>query len=174
MTQNDKNLCPLGSISQEPYIMTVTYVPHDKMISPSGLFFSVFQNFDFPKFCLSHSISQDIYAWLWFLVHMCKMMMISLSFFFKFWFFGFLGLKGKRAKKWPKIINFSQSWSIFQELQIRSQGFIQAILMSSTMLHGKWHKKLNYNYISITSYNWILKLNPHIMSYHIYIVFVFA
>ena len=39
---------------------------------------------------LSHSVSQELYLiWLWFLVHMCKMM-ISPAFFFFFFFFSFL------------------------------------------------------------------------------------
>ena len=34
------------------------------------------------KFCLSHSISQEPYIiWLWFLVHMCKMMISPVNFF---------------------------------------------------------------------------------------------
>ena len=45
------------------------------------------------KFCLSHSMSQELYImWLWFLVHMCKMMISAANFFHfsKFWFLGFL------------------------------------------------------------------------------------
>ena len=63
------------------------------------------------KLCLLHSMSQEVYIiWLWFLVHMCKMMTSPDGFFIfsKYWFFGLLrgweggGLKGK---KWPKLKN---------------------------------------------------------------------
>ena len=59
------------------------------------------------KFCLSHSLSQEPYIiWLWFLVHMCKMMISAANFFIlqNFYFWSFLG--GKRAKndlKWASI-----------------------------------------------------------------------
>ena len=46
------------------------------------------------KFCQSHSVFQDPYIiWLWFLLHMSKIMMSSaiFSIFSKFWFFEFLG-----------------------------------------------------------------------------------
>ena len=50
------------------------------------------------KFCLSCSMSQEPYIiWLWFLVHICKMMISQAKFLiFQNWFLGFLG--GKRAK----------------------------------------------------------------------------
>ena len=55
---------------------------------------------NYKKSCLSHSISQEPYIiWLWFLVHMCRMMISPANcfiFFFKSWFLGFLG--GQRAK----------------------------------------------------------------------------
>ena len=55
-------------------------------------------------FCLSYSISQEPYIWLWFLVHMCKIMESPaiFSFFKSLIFGGFLG--GKRAKKYPKLL----------------------------------------------------------------------
>ena len=58
------------------------------------------------KFCLSHSKSQESYLiWLWFFVHMCKMMISSAIFFIfsKFWFFGFLegGKKEKNDSQLP-------------------------------------------------------------------------
>ena len=46
------------------------------------------------KFCLSCSISQELYIiWLSFMVHMCKIIISPGAFFIfsKFWFFGFLG-----------------------------------------------------------------------------------
>ena len=50
------------------------------------------------KFCLPHSVSQEPYIiWLWFLVHMCKMMISPANFCifqnFEFWSFG--GIKGQ-------------------------------------------------------------------------------
>ena len=47
---------------------------------------------NYKKFCLSHSVSQEPYIiWLWFLVHMCKMMISPANFFifqnFDFWGF---------------------------------------------------------------------------------------
>ena len=65
-------------------------------------------------FCLSHSISQKLYLiWLWFFVHLCKMI-ISPGVFFIFFFsfhFDFLGsYGGKRAKNspnWKNIVSFA-------------------------------------------------------------------
>ena len=55
------------------------------------------------QFCLSRSISQEpSIIWLWFLVHMCKMM-ISLANFFIFQNFDFGVLGGWKGKKWPKL-----------------------------------------------------------------------
>ena len=56
------------------------------------------------RFCLSHSVSQEPYIiWLWFLVHMCKMIISPANFFtfqnFDFW--GFQG--GKRVKNDLKL-----------------------------------------------------------------------
>ena len=67
------------------------------------------------KVCLSHSLSQEPYIiWLWFLVHMFKMMISPANFsFFKILIFGFF--KGIKGKKWPTITNFSLFFSISQE-----------------------------------------------------------
>ena len=57
------------------------------------------------KNCSSHSVSQEPYIiWLWFLAHICKMMISPTLFivFSRFWFFGFLG--GKRAKNDPQLL----------------------------------------------------------------------
>ena len=80
-------------------------------------FFHFFQNLDIQdqsdkNICLSHSVSQELYViWLWFLVHMCKMI-ISLADFFIFQNFGFLGfLRRWRAKndlKLPISVCFAQ------------------------------------------------------------------
>ena len=54
------------------------------------------------KVCLLHSISEEPYIiWLWFLVHMCKMIIFPVNFFI----LGFF--RGIKGKKWPKITNFS-------------------------------------------------------------------
>ena len=76
------------------------------------MLFLFFQNFDFSgccdakrakngkRFCLSQAVFQEPYLiWLWFLVHMCKMMISPCSFFIfsKFWFFGFTEwIKGQK------------------------------------------------------------------------------
>ena len=104
MVQNDKKLCLLHSISQEPYIIWLSFIVHIyKMIISLGVFF-IFQNFDFlgfwstdnrlgvgkrakngpewQKFCLLHSISQVPYIiWLSFMVQMCKMIILQVFFF---------------------------------------------------------------------------------------------
>ena len=148
--QNDKKLCLSRSISQEPYIIWLSFmVQMCKMIISPGVFFNFkilifwvvrglkvqkwpkmtkisvcrtlyFRNhisYDLhlwytcmykriispdiyfiirgrvggkrakmaqndKKFCLSHSVSQEPYIiWLWFLVHMCKMMISPANFF---------------------------------------------------------------------------------------------
>ena len=57
---------------------------------------------------LSHCISQEAYIiWLWFLVHMCKMMASpgACFIFSKLWFSGLLG--GKKGKNWSKMTKIS-------------------------------------------------------------------
>ena len=121
MAQNDKNLSLSYSISQEPYIIWLSFMVHIcKMIS-SGFFFffHFFKNFIFQYvrwvkcqkmaqngkiFRLSHSISQEAYMiWSWFLLHMCKMMICS--FFSQFRFSRLLGRW--KSKNWPKMIKNS-------------------------------------------------------------------
>ena len=97
MVQNDKKLCLSCSISQEPCIIWLLFmVQMCKIIISPGVFFN-FKILIFwvvrglkgqkmaqndKKFCLSHSISQEPYIiWLWFLVHMCKMMISPANFF---------------------------------------------------------------------------------------------
>ena len=108
MVQNDKKFCPLHPITQEPYIIWLSFIVQIcKMIISSGVFFHVFKILIFwvhrgvkeqkavqndRKFCLSHSVSQEPYIiWFWFLVHMCKMMISPGNFFifqnFDFWSF---------------------------------------------------------------------------------------
>ena len=67
------------------------------------------------KFSLSHAVSQEPYIiWLWFLVHMCKMISQQIFSFFKILVFGIF--RGIKSKKWPKITNFSLFCSISQEM----------------------------------------------------------
>ena len=107
MVQNDKKICPLCLISQGPYIIWLSFmVQMCKMIISPVVFFN-FKILIFwvvrglkgqkmaqndKKFCLSHSVSQEPYIiWLWFLVHMCKMIISPATFFifqnFDFWCF---------------------------------------------------------------------------------------
>ena len=109
MVQNDKKFCLSRSTSQEPYMISLSFMVHMyKMIISLGTF-SIFQIFDFPegqkmaqnnkKFSLSHSVSQELYIiWLWFLVHMCKMI-ICRNFFIFFQNFDFLGFYGSERVK---------------------------------------------------------------------------
>ena len=98
MVQNDKEFCPSCLISQEPYIMWLSFMVHlCKMIISPGVFiiFSIFWFFGLlggksvktvqnKKFCLSRFISQEPYIiWLSFMVHLCKMI-IYLDVFFIF------------------------------------------------------------------------------------------
>ena len=114
IAQDDKKICLLQLISQEPYIIWLSFIVHFFL----GTFF-IFSKFWFfgllrrgggggggrgvkgpkmvqnvKKFCLSHSISQESYIiWFLFMVLMCKMI-VSSGFFFifsKVWFSGLLG-----------------------------------------------------------------------------------
>ena len=102
-------LCLLHSISQEAYIIWLWFLVHicTVMTYPVAFFF-IFSKFCFlrvrwvkgrkiaqnnKKFCLSDFLSQQPYlVWLWFLLHMCKMM-ISPGIFFSFHFFTILSVK---------------------------------------------------------------------------------
>ena len=60
------------------------------------------------KFCLLQSIFQEAYIiWLWFLIHMCKMMTYlgTIFIFSKFWFSG--SLRVVKGKKWSKMTKTS-------------------------------------------------------------------
>ena len=103
MTQDEKKICLLQLISEEPYIVWLSFMVNKcKMISfflkKNGFYFSkilifwVVRRVKGQKMTendiknLSHSMSQELYfIWLWFLVHMCKVM-ISPAFFFSFFF----------------------------------------------------------------------------------------
>ena len=97
MSQNDKVL------SVAPYISGIIH--HMIFIFGTHMYsiFLFFQNLD--SWGLSHSTSQELYIiWLWFSVHMSKMM-ISPVFFFIFWKFWFLGVsRSKRAKNDLKLL----------------------------------------------------------------------
>ena len=83
------------------------------------------------KFCLSCSISQELYIiWFSFTVHMCKMI-ISLGFSFSFFFFSFFkilifqvvrGVKGQKLVQNNK--KFCLSHSISQESYIMRLSFM--------------------------------------------------
>ena len=107
MAQNEKKLCLLRSISQEPYIIWSSFVVCKcKMIISSGVFLKFFQNFEFSgfrrfkgqkmakndkKLCLSCLISQEPYIiWSSFMVLICNRI-ISPGFFYIYSEFLFLG-----------------------------------------------------------------------------------
>ena len=134
MVQNDKIFCLLYFISQEPWIMWLSFMVRIcKMIS-SGLLniFSKILIFwvhrgikekkmvqNYKKFCLLCSISQELYIiWLSFMVQMCKII-ISPDVFFNFKILIFWFVKGaERAKNGPKRWKFCLPHSVSQELYI--------------------------------------------------------
>ena len=119
--QNEKKFCLLHLISQEPYVIWLSFMVHIcKMVISLGVFFFFSKFWFFRLFgglkgqktvqndknlCLSHSISQEpCIIWLSFMVHMCKMIISPPGFLFsfsKFWFFGLL--RGQKCKKWSKM-----------------------------------------------------------------------
>ena len=123
MAQNDKKFSLLHFISQESYIIWFSFMVHLCEVTISqGSFFHFFKILIFwvvrgvkgqkmvqnkRKFCLSQSISQQLYIiWFSFMVHMCKII-ISMGIFKNFsklWFFRLLGSKGKKnGPKWQKL-----------------------------------------------------------------------
>ena len=119
MIQNDKIFCPLHSISQEPYIIWLSFLVHIcKMIMSSDFFFHFFKILIFwvhrgvkgqktvqnnKKFSVTLHLSGTIH-FLSFMLQICKMI-ISPGIFFNFniWFSGLSG--GRKGKKWPKMTN---------------------------------------------------------------------
>ena len=94
-SQNDKKFSLLHLIFPESYIIWSSHT--------CTAFFLFFQNFD--SWGLSHSTSQELYIiWLWFSVHMSKMMISPVFFFIflKFWFWGVS--RSKRAKNDLKLL----------------------------------------------------------------------
>ena len=137
--QNNKKVCLLHSVSQEPYIIWVSFMVHIcKMIIYSDTF-HIFSKFWFCgsigqttvqndiKLCLSRSISQEPYIIrLSFMVQMCKII-ISPGDSFNFEnliFWVVRGLKGKKKKKAQNYKHFCLSQSVSRELYIISLGFL--------------------------------------------------
>ena len=91
MAQNDKNFCLLHLIFQEPYIIWSSFMVHMYVWKDniSKYIFGIISGGKRAKktqndknFCLSHSVSQELYIiWFWFLIHMCKMMIFPGNFF---------------------------------------------------------------------------------------------
>ena len=104
MAKDDKKICLLQLISQDPYIIWLSFMVHlCKMIISSGAFF-IFSKMtqNDKKFCLSCLIYQEPYI----MIVICGTQVYNdnisrhLFIFSKFWFFGLLG--GSKGKKWPK------------------------------------------------------------------------
>ena len=130
MVQNDKKLCPLHSISQQLYIIWLSFMVHIcKMIIVFRWSFPFLKILIFwvhgvgeqktvqndKKCCLSRSISAEPYIiWLLFMVHIYKMIMSPGSFyFFKILIFRVVrGVKGqKKSPEWQKILSVTHSIS---------------------------------------------------------------
>ena len=126
MAQKDKKFSLLHSISQELYIIWLSFWVHifKMVISPCILIFEVVRGLkgqkmaqNDQKFYLLHSIPQELYiVWSSFMVHICKMITFPgmLFHFFKIlitWVFR--GLKGWLMVQNDK--NFSPLCSISQE-----------------------------------------------------------
>ena len=116
MVQNDKKFCLLCLVSQEPYVIWLSFMLHQcKMITtPVGFFiFSKFWFFGLllgvkvqkmlqndKKLCLLHSISQEPHIIrLWFMVHICKMIISSGVFFHFFKILIFWVVRGVKGQK---------------------------------------------------------------------------
>ena len=133
MVQNDKNVCQSRSISQEPYIIWLSFMLHmSKMIISPGFFF-IFSKFWFsgllvgwkgkkwPKMrkysvCLTLYIRNHT-------SYDCDFLYTCVNWWYlpqnsSFWFFVFRGVKSQ------KMTNLSLSRFISQELYIISSGFL--------------------------------------------------
>ena len=116
IAQNDKRFFLSHSLSQEPYIIWLSFMVHMcKMIISPGVFFHFFKILilwvltgvkgqkmiqNYKKICLLHPISQERYIILSFMVHMCKSPGVFFI-FSQFWLFGLL--VGQKGKKWSKM-----------------------------------------------------------------------
>ena len=113
MAKDDKKICLLQLISQDPYIIWLSFMVHlCKMIISSGAFF-IFSKMtqNDKKFCLSCLIYQEPYI----MIVICGTQVYNdnisrhLFIFSKFWFFGLLGgSKGKtKAQNDKKNLSFA-------------------------------------------------------------------
>ena len=126
--QNDKKFCQSRSISQESYIMWLSFMVHTckVIIYPLVVFLFFFKILFFwvvsgvkvqkmvqndKKFNVSVLVSQEPYIiWLLFMLHLSKMIISSRGFFIfsNFYYSGCQG--GKKAKncpKWQKIMSIA-------------------------------------------------------------------
>ena len=126
---NWQKILSVDSISQEPYIIWLSFMVHIcKMIISSGTFF-IFSKFWFfgsivgvkgqktvqngKKLCMLCFTSQEPhFIWLSFMVQMCKIISPGVIFIFKILIFGVV--RAWKGKKWPKMTNFCLSHLIFQ------------------------------------------------------------
>ena len=116
MAQNDKTFCVLCFISQELYIIWLTFIVHMCKMVISPPFFKFFLNFDFmgcwgvkgqdKKLSVALHISGAIII-LSFMVHMCKMITSPGAFFHFFKILIFWVMRGSKWKKWSKMTKFS-------------------------------------------------------------------
>ena len=126
MAQKDKKFSLLHSISQELYIIWLSFLVHifKMIISPCILIFEVVRGLkgekmaqNDQKFYLLHSIPQELYiVWSSFMVHVCKMIIFPgmLFHFFKILITWVVrGLKGWLMVQNDK--NFCPLYSISQE-----------------------------------------------------------
>ena len=137
MVQNDKKSLSC-SISQEPYIIWLSFMVMCKMMLSLGFFFQFFQILIFQivrevklqktvqndkKLCPSCFISQEPYIiWLSFMICMCKMI-ISPGFFSVFQNFDFESCQeAERAKKVPK-------WQEILPVSLRISGTIHHMIV---------------------------------------------
>ena len=111
MVQNDKKFCLSCSISQETYLIWLSFMVH--MCKFSKIFiFQVVREVNRQKtvqndkkFSLSRSISQEPYImWLSFLVHLCKIMISQGLFFIFFEVFLFRAVRVVKGQKWQKMV----------------------------------------------------------------------
>ena len=92
---------------------------------------------------LSHSISQELYLiWLWFLVHMCKMMISPAIFFIfsKVWFFGFFKVHQWMARKFRGVPHLLHMCVIFYKVV----GFVSNNLIPSNVFFNLDFQQLSY------------------------------
>ena len=141
MIQNDKKIYPLRLVTQEPYIMWLSFMGHMCEIFPvfqKKFFFWVVMRIkeqktvqNNKKFCPSCSILQELYTiwfiWFSFIVQICKMI-ISPDVFFNFKiliFWVFTGLKGQEMSRNEKNLCLSQELYIIFIYGIRVHMYAQ-------------------------------------------------